>query len=381
MRIEQVERLQVGSDMIGVNQLVRITTENGLVGIGQSGTWGFPDAVDAVLAGYADYLIGQDPFRTEHIQASLQRLRPFRGNVMWGALSAIDLALWDIKGKHFGVPVWELLGGRYRDRVRLHLLLEHVEPDTLEAACRKGAEAGFTAIKFDPFRAGWEDATLPRLIADARDMAAIARETVGPDVDLIFELHRKLTPAQSVPVVDALAEFQPLFVEDPIQIDSTELQAELARRYRVPLATGERMTSLQEFRDLFAAGGPQHVRPDLGMGGGFTGCRKIAALAEAHHSALVAHNFLGPLLTAASVHLAVSIPNFLTQEYTLFDESKRPPDALFRSTLVREGGDLLAPEAPGLGVELDEALLAQAPPRPLGTTSLERKDGSPANAL
>ena len=381
MRIEKVEVLQAGSDMIGVNQLVRITTDSGLTGVGQSGAWGFPDAAGAVMADFTEYLVGQDPLRTEHIQQTLYRLRPFRGNVVWGALSAIDIALWDIKGKHFGVPVWELLGGRYRDRVRLHLLLEHVTPDDLAEQARAGAQAGFTAIKFDPFRDGWQDATLPRLIADARDMAALAREAVGMDVDLIFELHRKLTPAQSVAVVDALEEFQPLFVEDPIQIDSIELQAELARRYRVPLANGERLTSIWEFRDLFAAGGPQHVRPDLGMAGGLTGCRKIATLAEAHHAALVAHNFLGPLLTAASVHLAVSIPNFLTQEYTLFDESDRPPDALFHSSLVRDGGYLLAPETPGLGVEVDDELLAQATPRPLGTEPLLRGDGSPANAL
>jgi galactonate dehydratase len=147
------------------------------------------------------------------------------------------------------------------------------------------------------------------------------------------------------------------------------------------LANGERLGSIWEFRDLFAAGGPQHVRPDVGSAGGLTGCRKIAAIAEAHHSALVNHNYLGALLTAASVHLDVSIPNFLTQEYQLQDESPGPADAVFVTSLVRDGGYMLAPQAPGLGVELDEGLLAAAPARYLPSSPPLREDGAPAMAF
>jgi len=380
MKIEKVDGLLVGSDMMGVNYLVRITTDTGLTGVGQSGTWGFPDAVAKVVDHYASYLVGEDPLRIEHIAQTLYRLRPFRGNVVSGALSAIDIALWDIKGKHFGAPVWELLGGRYRDKVRLHLLLDGADPDEIAKNARAAADDGFTALKYDPIQAGFEDHSMARLIEGAREMAAAGREAVGLDVDLIFELHRKLTPAQSVAVVGALAPFAPLFVEDPIQIDSIALQGELAKRYDVPLANGERLTTIWEFRDLFAAGGPQHVRPDLGMAGGLTGCRKIAALAEAHHSALVSHNFLGALLTAASVHLDVAIPNFLTQEYTTLDESTRPPDALFKTDIRREGGYIRAPEGPGIGVAIDDDIAAQAAPRYLDTGPLLRSDGSPAMA-
>jgi galactonate dehydratase len=211
-------------------------------------------------------------------------------------------------------------------------------------------------------------------------MAAAGREAVGLDVDIIFELHRKLTPMHSLAVAQALAEFRPLFIEDPIQIDSVTIQGALAERYEVPLANGERLSTIWEFRDLFAAGGPQYVRPDLGLAGGFTGCRKIAALAEAHHAALVSHNYMGPLLTAASVHLDIAIPNVLTQEYLLQDESDFPGDAAFRTSLQREGGYMLAPDRPGLGVELDEALVAAAPPRTLPATGVMRLDGSPAFA-
>jgi galactonate dehydratase len=381
MRITEVEGLLVGSDVVGANLVVRITTDSGIVGIGQAGAWGYPDAVAKIVEQHREYLIGQDPFRIEHIAQILYRLRPFRGNLVSAAVSAVDIALWDIKGKHFGVPVWELLGGMVRDKVRLHLLLFGDTPDEIAALARDAAENGFTAIKFDPIQAEFKDQTLPQLIQGSRDMAAAARDVVGLDVDIIFELHRKLSPMQSVALADALKEFRPLFFEDPIQIDSIALQGELAGRFDYPLANGERLSTIWEFRDLFAAGAPQYVRPDLGQAGGISGCRKIAAIAEAHHSAVVTHNYLGPLLTAASVNLMVSIPNVLTQEYFLPDESPDPGNAAFRTSLVREGGYMLAPEAPGIGVELDDELMAEARPMWLPPTTPMRNDGSPANAI
>jgi galactonate dehydratase len=383
MKIDKVEGFFIPSDLIGTNYVVRITTDTGLTGIGQSGAWGFPDAVAAVVDQFRDYLIGEDPFRIDHIQQSLYRMRPFRGNILSAAVSAIDIALWDIKGKHYGAPVWDLLGGKYRDKVRLHLLLPLESPDAEQVFrfSREAAEQGFTAIKLDPLRAGYADMTLSRLIESAREIAAAAREGAGIDVDLIFEIHRKLTPMNAVALADALVEFRPLFYEDPIQIDSMILQAQIAKRTVLPVANGERMSTVWEFRDLLEAGGPQYVRPDLGIAGGLTGCRKIAALAESYHSALVSHNFLGPLLTAASIQLDVAIPNFITQEYLKLDESPEAPGAFFKSSLKREGGYILAPEAPGIGVVLDDALLDQAALAYLPRTVATRLDGSPAHAV
>src|SRR5207253_8935574 len=136
------------------------------------------------------------------------------------------------------------------------------------------------------------------------------------DVDIIIELHRKLTPLQALPVIEAIAQFNPLFVEDAIQIDSIVSQAEVARRVSTPMANGELLHTIWEFRELLVHGGSQYVRPDVGLAGGLTHCKKIAALAEAFHAAVVTHNFLGPVLTAASVHLDISIPNFIVQEYS-----------------------------------------------------------------
>ncbi len=384
MKIDKVEGLLIGSDLIGTNFVVRITTDSGLTGIGQSGAWGFPDAAAAVVDQFREYLIGEDPFRIDHIQQSLYRMRPFRGNILSGALSAIDIALWDIKGKHYGAPVWDLLGGKFRDKVRLHLLLplQSTDAEQVFKSSKQAAEDGFTAIKLDPLVAGYADMTLARLIESAREIAAAAaRAGAGLDVDLIFEIHRKLTPMNAVALADALVEFRPLFYEDPIQIDSIILQGQIARRTVLPVANGERMSTIWEFRDLLEAGGPQYVRPDLGIAGGLTGCRKIAALAESYHSALVSHNFLGPLLTAASIHLDVAIPNFVTQEYLMLDESPNPADAIFKSVLKREGGYILAPDAPGIGVVLDDSLLDKTPFKYLPRNVSLRTDGSPAMAV
>ena len=374
IKIERVESLPIGG-----GYYVRIATEDGLVGVGQSGAWGYPSAVDQVMHSFAQYLVGQDPMRIEHHWQYLYRMAPFRGNVVSGALSAVDIALWDIKGQRLQAPIWELLGGRCRDRVRLHLLMEGGTPEEVYARAKSAVAEGFTALKFDPLPAGFQDMSQAGLVGAAVDRVAAAREAVGRDVDVIVELHRKLTPLQALPVCVALAQFQPLFVEDPIQIDSIQSQAEIARRLTSPIGNGERLSSIWEFRELLVAGGSQYVRPDVGLAGGLSHVKKIAALAESFHAAVVTHNFLGPILTAASVHLDVSIPNFVVQEYSRVDEQWA---AAFPGTLQRRGGYLPVPEAPGLGVSIDDARLAElGRPRldPLGLPL--RADGSVAFAV
>ncbi len=172
-----------------------------------------------------------------------------------------------------------------------------------------------------------------------------------------------------------------MFYEDPIQIDSVISQGEIALRTTIPVANGERMHSIWEFRELLTHGGPQYVRPDVGLAGGLTQCKKIAAIAESFHAAVVTHNYLGPILTAASVHLDTSIPNFLTQEYTKADEADH--NLIYKSVLKREGGVIPVPEAPGLGVVLDEELLktAKAEPKDLPSSNPLRTDGSVAYAV
>src|SRR5688572_868068 len=352
LKIAEVESLLVGG-----SQLVRITAESGLVGHGQTACWGYPNAVHEVVKTFRGYLIGQDPFRTEHHWQYLYRVAPFRGSVLSGAVSAVDIALWDLKAQHFQVPVWELLGGKCRDKVRLHLLMGGATPEDVYKRAKEAAAEGFTAVKFDPVPNGFGDMTLDALVSGVSDRMAAARDAVKGDVDIILELHRKLTPLQAMPVATAVARFNPLFIEDPVQIDSIQSQGEIARRITSPLANGERMHNIWEFRELLSATGPQYVRPDVGLAGGLTHVKKIAAIAESFHCAVVTHNFLSPLLTAASVHLDVSIPNFVTQEYSKADEG--PVADAFPGALKREGGYIRAPEAIGLGVRVDEKKLAE----------------------
>ncbi len=375
MKIDKIE-----SFFIGNGYVIRIHTDTGISGVGQTACWGYPEAVDSIVNTFKKYLIGQNPLRIEHHWQYLYRMGPFRGTALSGAISAVDIALWDIKGKHFGVPIWELLGGNCRDKIRLHLLGGGSTPETMYDAAKAAVEEGFTALKFDPVVGGFQDMAVDRLVKTARDIVAAAREGGGPDLDLIVEVHRKLTPMNSIVLESALAPFNLYFIEDPIQIDTIATQAELAKRMTTPLAVGERNVSIWEFRELLEAGGPQYVRPDLGLAGGITQCKKIAALAEAYHSAVVTHNFLGPLITAASLHLDTSIPNFITQEYTKADESEQ--FAVYKVAYKREGGYIPIPEAPGLGIELDDGLIEKTPYQPMntGTTPL-REDGSVAYAV
>ena len=375
MKIDKIESFLIDSSYI-----CRIHTDTGLSGIGQSACWGYPEAVQSIVTRCVDYLVGQDPLRIEHHWQHLYRMAPFRGTALSGAISALDIALWDIKGKHFEVPVWQLLGGYCRDKIRLHLMAGGSTPESMHEVAKDAVAEGFTALKFDPLVGAYQDMTQARLIKTAVDITAAARQGGGPDVDLIIELHRKLTPLSSVPLAEALAPFHPFFIEDPIQIDSIASQAEIARKLNVPVGNGERLTTIWEFRELLERGGPQYVRPDVGLAGGLSHCKKIAAIAESYHSAVVTHNFLGPLLTAASLHLDASIPNFITQEYTKQDETER--FAVYKVAHQRQGGYIPLPEVPGLGVELNDDLITSTPLKCLNNSDTPlRLDGSVAYAV
>lgn len=349
MRIEEVESIVAGDF-----HFVRVITDDGRVGLGASSCWGFPAAVDAVIQTFRTALIGEDPLGVEHLWHRLYRMGPFRGSVLSAAVSAIDIALWDIRGQYFEAPIWSLLGGPTRDRIRLCALLGEPTHETRLVAARAAVDDGFTAVKFYALPEGYQNLTHAQLVGGVRDIALEMREAVGPDVDLVVEFNRRLTAVQALSVMDEVKAIRPLLCEDPIQIDSISDQALIATRTSLPMAFGERLHTIWEFRELLAQGGPQYVRPDPGLAGGISQCKKIAALAEAHNAVLFTHNFLGPVLTACSIHLDASIPNFVVQEYITRDESDM--HRAFRSACVREGGYIALPTEPGLGVKLDMEL-------------------------
>jgi galactonate dehydratase len=352
MKITAVETVPVDRYLF-----VQVHTDEGPVGLGEVGTWGFLEAAEQVVKKFAHYLIGQDPLRIEHHWQYLYRSSHFRGAAIMGALSAIDIALWDIAGKYFGVPVYALLGGKTRDKARVYF---HVRGETVESlvdSCIAAKERGFTALgHLSPFGDEPRDRpyfkTHARKMGEAIDAVRQFREAVGDDVDLCIEIHRRLSPAEAVVLARGIEPYRPLFYEDPVMPDNFDAMAFVAENIRIPIATGERLHTIFEFEMLLRRDAVQFVRPDVCMCGGISGAKKIAALAEANYVGVVPHNPLGPVSTAACVQIAACIPNFVLQEYPI-GEDRPPKSEMMRSTLTYDGkGSLLVPDSPGIGVEL-----------------------------
>ncbi|HUE76220.1 MAG TPA: mandelate racemase/muconate lactonizing enzyme family protein [Chloroflexota bacterium] len=343
--------------------LVRIRTDSGLVGWGQTAYFTYPEASQQVVERYRQYLVGKDPLQIERHWYALFGQSPFRGADQMGALSAVDIALWDIAGKHFQVPSYQLLGGRQHDRIRLHYLMagsSNEEIDTLVERAKFAVGEGFTAIKLDPLPPHHRQLSQARIIDETVRRLAAVRETVGWDLDIGVEVHRKLVPGDAIALAGHLVPLRPLFYEDPIPPLSIMAHAEVANKVTLPLAFGERHHTIYEFRDLLAHYSVQYVRPDIGLAGGLTHCKKIATLAESCHAGVITHNFISPLLTAASIQLDAAIPNCTLQEYCMWDE-ETPARDLLKSPLKRDGGFIIPSEEPGIGVEVDEAFLTNYP--------------------
>lgn len=359
---------------------VQVHTDAGITGLGESGAWGFLEASAGAVETFKRYLIGQDPLRIEHHWQYLYRWTHFRGAAIMGALSAIDIALWDIAGKHFGVPCYQLLGGKCRDKARVYYHVFGRTTDELVQGCVAAKERGFTAVgHLTPFLD--EARGVPYFKTHVQKMReAIAtvrryREAVGNEVDLCIEIHRRLTPTEAIVLARGIEEYHPFFYEDPTLPDNFDAMAEIAGKIGIPIATGERLHTIYEFEMLLQRGAVQYVRPDVCMAGGLTHGKKIAALAEAHHVGVVPHNPLSPVSTAACVQLAACIPNFALQEYPR-GEGEPPKSEIVKSALKLEDGFLIIPDAPGIGVELAEGAAERHPYKPRGVHTRLHVDGS-----
>ncbi|MGI8916570.1 MAG: galactonate dehydratase [Chloroflexota bacterium] len=359
---------------------VQVHTDAGIVGLGESGTWGYLEASAQAVKTFAAYLVGQDPRRIEHHWQYMYRSSHFRGAAIMGAISAIDIALWDIAGKHFGVPVYQLLGGKCRDKARVYGHVFGRTTEQLVQGCLDAKARGFTAIgHLTPFLDESHDVpyfkTHAAKISDAVETVRRYREAVGNDVDLCIEIHRRMAPAEAVVLARGIEQFHPFFYEDPILPDNFDAMALVAQNIQIPIATGERLHTIYEFEMLLRRGAVQYVRPDVCMVGGITHSKKIAALAEAHHVGVVPHNPLSPVSTAACLQLAACIPNFALQEYPIGED--RPPKSEIVIGAPRlENGFLLISDAPGIGVELAEGAEEKHPYRPRGLHTRLHVDGS-----
>ena len=375
MKITAIETVPVDRYLF-----VKVHTDEGITGLGESGAWGYLEASQAVVDTFKRYLIGQDPLSIEHHWQYLYRWSHFRGAAVMGALSAIDIALWDIAGKHFGVPCYQLMGGKCRDRARVYYHVFGETREELVQGCIKAKEMGFTAVgHLTPFLD--EPRQIPYFktyvdkIRDAIETVGRYREAVGKDVDLCIEIHRRLTPAEAITLARGIEEFHPFFYEDPILPDNLDAMALVAQKIHIPIATGERLHTIYEFEMLLAREAVQYVRVDVCLAGGLTHSKKIAALAEAHYVSVIPHNPLSPVSTAACLQLAACIPNFALQEYPR-GEHEPPKSEIVKKPLKLENGFLMIPDTPGIGMELAEDAKERYPFRPRKFQTRLKVDGS-----
>jgi galactonate dehydratase len=372
MKITRVSTLVVNARMRNWVFVKVETDQPGLYGWGEATlewkTKGVVGAVDDI----GRLLIGEDPHRIEHLYQMMYRQYFWKVGIEgMTAISGIDQALWDIKGKDLGVPVFELLGGRVRDSVRVydHLgggemesMYESTDPAQFAERALMVKAAGYTAMKFMAVPRT-EPVEGPRPVRYAARMVEAVRQAVGDDMDLMVDLHARCSnPAMAIQYCHALEPYGLLFFEEPCPTEDIEATAQVTRVARIPIATGERLVGRNQFRELFEKRACHIIQPDLSHCGGLWEAKKIAAAAETYSMAVAPHNPNGPIATAAAIHFALSTPNWVIQEAISGDVAWR--GEVVRSVHKVQQGSYAAPTAPGLGIDVDEKVAARYPFQP-----------------
>jgi galactonate dehydratase len=346
---------------------LKIHTDAGIVGLGEPILEGQAKTCAAAVQGMAEYLVGKDPRPIAHHWQAIYRHAFYRGGpILTSALSGIDQALWDIKGKALGVPVYELLGGPTRRRVRVYA---HAgTPESVKAARQKG----FTA-----FKTGIRSPRPARIVENKAFVDGVAerfaalRAAAGPEADIAVDFHGAISPQTAKLLIKVLEPLQPFFIEEPVQCQNVDIMADIARSTHLPIATGERIFTKWGFREILEKRAASILQPDLCHAGGITEVRLIAGMAEAYYAAIAPHNPLGPISLAAGIHLAAAIPNFLCQEQVNLG------DGYLKKSFTVENGYVSLPTGPGLGIELDdEAVGAKLDHEWHHTESYDPDDGS-----
>jgi galactonate dehydratase len=344
LRITKVETFLVKPRWL----FLKIHTNAGITGLGEPIVEGRAKTVATAVEELTPYLIGKDPRPIAHHWQAMYRHAFYRGGpVLTSAISGIDQALWDIKGKALGLPVYELLGGPTRTRIRVYAHAGTVE------RIKQRKEEGFTAFKTTPFKERPARIVENKAFIDkAAQRFAELRQAVGDDCDLAIDFHGALSQHVARVLIKALEPYQPMFIEEPVNCQEVDVMADIARGTHLPIATGERIFTKWGFREILEKKAATILQPDLCHAGGITECRIIAGIAEAFYAAIAPHNPLGPISLAAGLNLAASIPNFLCQE-----QSSLGVGYIKKPFQVRDGYIDL-PTGPGLGIELDENALA-----------------------
>jgi L-alanine-DL-glutamate epimerase-like enolase superfamily enzyme len=376
MKITRIDSLPVWGG--GRNYFfVQVETDEGITGVGEAGVTWRELAVAEVVNHLATLLIGEDPLRIEHLWQRMFRGGFFpAGRIACAAISAIDIALWDILGKALNVPVYQLLGGRVRDRVVCYPHTGGASPAELAARSRQLVEEGWKFIRFGLPSEG-EVLEPSRAVRAAIAQFAAVREAVGEEIEIILDVHTRLDPPDAVTLCRALEPYRPYFLEDPLRSENPASFHALRRHVAAPLAAGEQFATKWEFRELIEEELINYARVDVCIVGGLTEARKIAGWCETHYIQLAPHNPLGPVSAAACLHLDLAASNFGVQEMP-----RRPSTSLTDVCSVQidwADGYLLPPTRPGLGIEFDAAAARAHPYQECQAPLLRREDGAFTN--
>ncbi len=366
--------------------IVKVETDTGIHGLGEGGMSGRELAMQGMLDHFAHGLVGMDPNRIEHIWQTLYRTNYFEGGKVEAAvISAIDIALWDILGKHLNVPVYQLLGGAVRDRIRCFNTPGSLHgPECVEQA-REHAEAGWKYLRFgtgmpDEGWTGESGATYEPIesIEAAVYWIHEVRKAVGPSVQLSIDFHHRLSVAEAAFFCHQVEDVNLMFLEEPIRAESATAYAQLRSMTSMPFAIGEEFSSKWAFAPFLERGLINYARADLSNVGGLTEARKVAAWCEALYIDMMPHNPLGPVTTAASIHFGAATSNFAQLEYFNWHASRFPTD-LFPQIPHIEGDAFTLPTGPGLGVEFNEVAAPDHAFRQWEAPHWQRRDGTKTN--
>ena len=356
--------------------LIRVYTDKGLVGNGEAGLWAHHGIVKAAIDELAEYFIGKDPLHIQHHHQLVSRQTHFTGAVLGAALSAIDIALWDILGKSVSMPVYQLLGGKTRNKIKVFENISGNTENHIAADAKKHVESGYTSLRMTPFFDGFEGKCASQVIDDAVSMVDCVRTAIGYRVDLGVEIHRNLRIEEAIILARELEPYRILYYEDPLAPESIEALKNVAKNVRLPIATGERFYSLQQFKELVDARLVSLIRPDISLAGGFTQAKKIASVAEAAFVGVFPHLMGSPVNNSAFAHFAAGIPNYTHMEANL------PPsylEEIIDEQMPIEGGYRILTDRPGIGIEIKEEVLDRFPQRKVKISGHFHADGSVAH--
>jgi galactonate dehydratase len=359
------------------NIFLEVETDEGITGVGEAYSIGPDRSVISMIDEMKPWFMGEDPSRIEWlIRRTKNTLRFPLGQVAWSAISGIDLALWDIAGKAARVPVYSLLGGKTRDRVRVYHGIYGDSPAGIGEHALQLMDEGYSAFKTSPLPSNWREIPWRRVLREADERMAAIRDAIGDSPDLAVDVHVAIREtALSLELARVITPYRLMFIEEPARAEFIESSAELRREFRVALATGENLYGIHRFTELLNADAVDIIQPDMLCCGGLLEAKKIAAVAEAHYVTVAPHNPLGLFSTAAGVHHAASINNFAILEW--HGDHKKKKSEFVNESWIPVDGYFELPTAPGLGMTLNHEVIAANPPAHWDRGFAAYSDGSP----